>query len=234
MKTRCISVLVLLVLACVGPLYGQSLSLDPTVTYTPTYGEVLAVSYDILYKAFPQISSDGRGEVWLTRSFDGGQTWEDPRRIYQSSVPQVFVRSLAIAAVEENVYVAWLPCCFTSSASVMVSNDYGDTFELRRNGLGVESDSNSDLLLSASGSDIFVVWQECDRISGGVCARPRRHNIYLAFSPDAGRTFDAATLASDVSDVVSLLRLFSSWDDVYVQWRAGTQTYLRHAQIVRK
>jgi hypothetical protein len=230
MKALPVWLLVLVVFSGLAPVYSQPVRLDPTVNLDAAgIGEFQAVSDNAAYKVWKQLG-EGRDTIWFTRSLDGGQTWEEPRCIYNPPAPLIFIHALAIAAAGENVYVAWRMGDFVT-ANLIVSNDWGETFELRRHEL-VEHLSGAGVALSASGSNLFMAWGECTRVR--CLGDPRDMRIYLAFSSNGAQTLRVKEISDDAPASRSLVRLLSSKDNFYVLWRENGRLILRHGTMMGK
>jgi len=185
-----------------------------------TYQSTINVSDSPNFVREPRITSSGNfvyvtwqeiigllQQIFFARSTDNGQTFSTP--INLSNTPfSAFMRP-KIAAVEDFVYVVWNDETTGSIKTVTFSRstDNGLTFSSPvdiRTGV----DSFPDIRISASGSNVYLVWKESSV-------------IYFARSTDNGVQFDAPINLSISATTPDEPRLLVSGGKVYVVWSEG-------------
>lgn len=159
---------------------------------------------------------DGSREVYFARSTNNGVTFEVvnlSNNAGNSEFPQVSVSG-------NNVYVAWRDNIHGNyEIFVRVSTDsgesFGDTINVSKN----TGDSTLDgkVQLVASGSNVYVVWQ--DRSSD-----TKKIDILFARSSDNGATFSSPVNLSKLVGSSHHPSLAVSGNNVYVVWFGETPT----------
>lgn len=160
----------------------------------------------------------GKSGVWMSRSSDGGRTWEPNRPIYADPTCPCCRTSVAVAG-DGTIYVAWRAILPGDVRDVVVtrSSDGGKTWaEPAR----VRSDdwvypgcphAGPSLEVDAKG-DVHVAWWTGKEGEAGV---------YYARSSDGGRRFVAQPIATGEKARPAHVQLAVSGERVYLAWDDG-------------
>jgi hypothetical protein len=154
--------------------------------------------------------------IYLARSGDNGETWADEVAIDADPDGDHMSLGPQIAAVGNDVYVAWFDAAHGAyDIFVAASHDGGETFgaPVRVDG-GEEGEAYSawPRIVAESGGVVYVAWED---------SRDGLSDVYFAASYDGGRTFSERRL--DVGDDPGAAdsfspRLAAADGVVYVVW----------------
>lgn len=109
------------------------------------------------------VSFYGNAEVVMTRSLDGGRTFEEPLNLSNNPTGS-YAPKIAVHA--DNVYIIWMESTFPSNeakVSLRISDDGGKTFRgIAENIVGLISEpfSRPRVLTSPDGEQIYILWSE--------------------------------------------------------------------------
>jgi hypothetical protein len=160
----------------------------------------------------------GKSGVWMSRSTDGGRTWEPNRPIYTDATCPCCRTSVAVAG-DGTIYVAWRAILPGDIRDVVVSrsSDRGKTWA---EPVRVRADdwvypgcphAGPSLEVDARG-DVHVAWWTGKEGEAGV---------YYARSADGGRSFVAQAMATGKKARPAHVQLAVSGRRVYVAWDDG-------------
>jgi hypothetical protein len=160
----------------------------------------------------------GKSGVWMSRSTDGGKTWESNRPIYSDPTCPCCRTSVAVAG-DGSIYVAWRAILPGDIRDVVVtrSSDGGRTW---RAPVRVRSDdwvypgcphAGPSLEVDAAGG-VHVAWWTGKEGEAGV---------YYARSPDGGNRFTAQPIATGERARPAHVQLAVAGERVYVAWDDG-------------
>jgi hypothetical protein len=136
-------------------------------------GRIYAVWRDTI----PEVSDEGgvsfygNAEVVMTRSVDGGRTFEKPVNLSNNPTGS-YAPKIAVHA--DNVYIIWMESNFPSNeakVSLRMSGDGGKTFgATAENIIGLISEpfSRPRVLTSPDGEQIYIIWSEIPANEGTV------------------------------------------------------------------
>jgi hypothetical protein len=165
-------------------------------------------------------NTTGNGDIYFKRSVDNGTSFGSTENLVLDGTQNVGTNGTGtsyypqISAVGNNIYVAWTETT-TGNNEIFFrhSNDTGVTFgrarELSKT-ISVDGEYALFPLISAVGSNVYVVWQ--DKVSGN-------YEIFLRESNDGGEKFSGIKNLSrnNTGDSISP-RIESSGNNVYVVW----------------
>jgi hypothetical protein len=128
-------------------------------------GRIYAVWRDTIPEVYRngRVNYYGNAEVIMTRSLDGGRTFEKPVNL-SNNTSGSYEPEIAVSG--DKVYVAWMESNFPSNeakASFRISNDAGETFSEtldRVFGTMPEPFSRPQILVSPDGDEIYFVWSQ--------------------------------------------------------------------------
>jgi hypothetical protein len=160
----------------------------------------------------------GKSGVWMSRSTDGGKTWESNRPIYSDPTCPCCRTSVAVAG-DGSIYVAWRAILPGDIRDVVVtrSSDGGRTW---RAPVRVRSDdwvypgcphAGPSLEVDAAGG-VHVAWWTGKEGEAGV---------YYARSPDGGNRFTAQPIATGERARPAHVQLAVAGERVYLAWDDG-------------
>jgi hypothetical protein len=160
----------------------------------------------------------GKSGVWMSRSIDGGRSWEPNRLIYTDPTCPCCRTSVAVAG-DGTMYVAWRAILTGDVRDVVVtrSTDGGRTWA---EPVRVRSDdwiypgcphAGPSLEVDAKG-DVHVAWWTGKEGEAGV---------YYARSADGGKSFVAQPIATGETARPAHVQLAVSGQRVYVAWDDG-------------
>lgn len=197
-----------------------------------SFGEDLNLSNTDGDSTVPQIASSGMNvfvvwedddsgndEVLFSSSHDAGISFSDPLNI--SNTPaNSFDPQFAVSV--SNVFVVWREAIGASDSDIFfaASNDNGTLFDVPINISNTTDQFSSNPHISASGDNIYVLWEE--DVSGiGI------NDILFAVSTDGGLTFADPINISVSSTQTSNARILGSGStNVYAVWREFNDTSL--------
>jgi hypothetical protein len=163
------------------------------------FDDPLSRNYEIYFK---QVNFDDLNDAHIFNISNNSGFSEHPQ-IYSS---------------KENVYIAWVDDSEGNKQVLFrASNDGGKTFHDTKR-LSQNNYNASNVELSASNDNIYVVWQQKNALQS---------NIMLATSNDNGETFDMAKRIYNFSSN-SYPKVFSGNNNVYISWNIDnpiTKTY---------
>ena len=160
----------------------------------------------------------GKSGVWMSRSTDGGRTWEANRPIYSEPTCPCCRTSVAVAA-DGSIYVAWRAILPGDVRDVVVtrSSDGGKTWA---SPVRARADdwvypgcphAGPSLEVDATGS-VHVAWWTGKEGEAGV---------YYAKSADGARTFTAQPMAIGERARPAHVQLAVAGESVYLAWDDG-------------
>jgi hypothetical protein len=160
----------------------------------------------------------GKSGVWMSRSTDGGKTWESNRPIYSDPTCPCCRTSVAVAG-DGSIYVAWRAILPGDIRDVVVtrSSDGGRTW---RAPVRVRSDdwvypgcphAGPSLEVDAAGG-VHVAWWTGKEGEAGV---------YYARSTDGGNRFTAQPIATGERARPAHVQLAVAGERVYLAWDDG-------------
>jgi BNR repeat protein len=160
----------------------------------------------------------GKSGVWMSRSSDGGRTWERNRPIYTDPTCPCCRTSVAVAG-DATVYVAWRAILPGDVRDVVVtrSSDGGKTWA---EPVRVRADdwvypgcphAGPSLEVDAKG-DVHVAWWT---------GREGEAGVYYARSSDGGKSFVAQPIATGDKARPAHVQLAVSGERVYLAWDDG-------------
>jgi hypothetical protein len=160
----------------------------------------------------------GKSGVWMSRSRDGGATWEPNRAIYDSPTCPCCRTAVAMAA-DGHIYVAWRAILEGDVRDVVVmrSEDAGQTWQTpvrpREDGWVYPGcpHAGPSLKLDAAGR-LHIAWWT---------GKPGEAGVYYARSSDGGRTFQAQPLAVAERSSPAHVQLAVHGERVHVAWDDG-------------
>jgi hypothetical protein len=173
----------------------------------------IAVSGNNVYIVWRD-STPGRGEIFYTRSTDGGATFSGIVNL--SNTPGSSV-SPSIAISGNNVYVAWDDNTGTGEDSEIYyrrSTDGGATFSGIVNLSNTPGDSKSPAI-ALSGNRVYIVWFDSDDTDNG-------EEILYRRSTDGGATFGSTFNLSNNAGGSLSPAISASGNRVYVVWSDNT------------
>ncbi len=150
-------------------------------------------------------------DVFFTKSTDGGASFSTPidvsKDVYQSLYPVV-----ASSGGSSYIYVAWENSTASSNPQVVLSRstDGGSTFGAATN-LSNDAGYTQNIAVAASGSNVYVVWQD---------DTPGNFHVFYRLSTDYGADFYPTVDLSNGPAGPPTLSLTSS-GSVYVAWTYG-------------
>jgi hypothetical protein len=154
----------------------------------------------------------GNGDIYFKRSVDNGTTFSETRNLSTNNTSPS--SGAQITGIGSNVYVVWQDMASGSNEIFYRhSNNTGERFrgvsELS-NTLSVDGESALYPRISATGENVYVVWQ--DKVSGS-------NEIFLRESNDAGNKFSGIKNLSRNNTGDSITpRIASSGNNVFVVW----------------
>ncbi len=181
----------------------------------------MAVSGNNVYVVW-QDDSSGNKEIYFSRSTDNGATFGNVINLSnnpgESELPQ-------IAASGNNVYVAWRDNAFrnyeilprTYEVLFVASNNNGATFSSAAN-LSNNAGSSIDPRIAASGSNVYVVWQ--DNTIGN-------WEIFFRRSTNNGASFDDLVNLSNNPGNSLHPQITASGNNVYIAWLDDNNVFFR-------
>jgi hypothetical protein len=155
--------------------------------------------------------TSGNGEIFFTRSTDGGQTFEDKRILSNNaggSGPHIAVSG-------RNVYVGWFDNSLGNFAVLFTrSTDGGQTFEEAQN-IGENIGIGGPHIAVSGGNNVYVLF--------GCVTSPGNFDLCFTRSVDSGVTFDSIeNISEDVGESRELIGIpkiaVSGGNNVYVVW----------------
>jgi hypothetical protein len=160
----------------------------------------------------------GKSGVWMSRSTDGGRTWEPNRPIYVDPTCPCCRTSVAVAG-DGTIYVAWRAILSGDVRDVVVtrSSDGGRTWSqpvrTRADGWVYPGcpHAGPSLEVDARG-DVHVGWWTGKEGEAGV---------YYARSSDGARSFVAQAIATGARARPAHVQLALSGERVYIAWDDG-------------
>lgn len=205
--------------------FGRTWSTPVTVTDGGKFGEFGAHNFHAL-TAGPDgtllatwlDARQGKSGVWMSRSADGGRTWEANRPIYSDPTCPCCRTSAAVAG-DGAIYVAWraiLPGDVRDIV-VMKSADGGQSWETpirpREDGWVYPGcpHAGPSLRVDAEGR-VHVAWWT---------GKPGEAGVYYARSDDGGATFTAQPMAVGATSRPAHVQLGVSPGGVVVAWDDG-------------
>jgi len=188
----------------------QDISSDsPSVATSSLYVYVVRTDYNSSANPSPQ------GEIYFARSTNDGATFGRSINLSNNSGQS---QSPSVAAVGNNVYVAWSDNGIGSYQLMFTrSNDSGITFSNPiKLSSGTSNFNGFPLSVTASSNNVYIVWQDINPIH-------RQPEALFVKSADGGKTFgnpinlSNSPMWSGSPDITSL----SNTGDVYVTWNEG-------------
>jgi hypothetical protein len=166
----------------------------------------------------------GKSGVWMSRSTDGGRTWEANRPIYSDPTCPCCRTSVAVAG-DGSIYVAWRAILPGDVRDVVVtrSSDGGASWAAP---VRVRADdwvypgcphAGPSLEVDAKGA-VHVAWWTGKEGEAGV---------YYARSTDGAKTFAAQSIATGARARPAHVQLAVSGEKVYLAWDDGLGTIPR-------
>jgi hypothetical protein len=160
----------------------------------------------------------GKSGVWMSRSTDGGRTWEANRPIYTDPTCPCCRTSVAVAA-DGTIYVAWRAILPGDVRDVVVtrSSDRGKTWappvRARSDGWVYPGcpHAGPSLEVDAKGA-VHVAWWTGKEGEAGV---------YYAKSTDGAKTFAAQPIATGERARPAHVQLAVAGESVYLAWDDG-------------
>ena len=160
----------------------------------------------------------GKSGVWMSRSTDGGRTWERNRPVYTDPTCPCCRTSVAVAA-DGTIYVAWRAILPGDVRDVVVtrSSDGGSTWATPVRARADDwvypgcPHAGPSLEVDARG-DLHIAWWTGKEGEAGV---------YYARSTDGGRTFAAQPMATGERARPAHVQLAVAGQRVYVAWDDG-------------
>jgi hypothetical protein len=157
-------------------------------------------------------ATTGNGDIYFKRSMDNGTTFDAAENIsINNTGSSVFPE---ISTIGNNIYIAWVDTTpGTNEILFRHSNNTGESFrgarELSKT-LSVDGEHAQFPKISATGSNVYVVWQ--DKVSGN-------YEIFLRESNDGGGKFSGVKNLSrnNTGDSISP-QIASSGNNVFVVW----------------
>jgi len=151
-------------------------------------------------------------DIFYTRSTDGGTTFNggSPGDPINLSDNEGFSGTPDIAISDTNVYVTWHDETPTNLEIFFISSsDSGDNFGAIKN-LSSNSGISVDPRIGASGTNVYVVWQDFT---------PLNLDVFFKASADSGENFGGpVNLSSDIFDSGFNAELEIVGSDAYVVW----------------
>jgi ethanolamine utilization microcompartment shell protein EutL len=185
--------------ATFGPVENLSDNLGNSVN------PAIAVAGDNVYIVWADDSASGEFDILYTRSTDGGATFSSVENL--SNDPGNSIGLVTIAALDNNVYVAWRD--FTEQEIFYRrSDDGGTTFNAIVN-LSNNSGGSAAPVLAVSGNNVYVIW--IDNIFGN-------NQVLYRRSTDGGVTFEETINLSNSPGNSGLATMATSGVNVYVMW----------------
>jgi hypothetical protein len=160
----------------------------------------------------------GKSGVWMSRSTDGGRTWEPNRPIYADPTCPCCRTSVSVAG-DGTIYVAWRAILSGDIRDVVVtrSTDGGDTWaepvRVRADDWVYPGCPHAGPSLEVdAGGDVHVAWWTGKEGEAGV---------HYARSADRGKSFVAQPIATGERARPAHVQLAVSGQRVYVAWDDG-------------
>lgn len=165
----------------------------------------------------------GNSEVFFKRSTDGGATWQTTVNLSNDPADSFHPQ---IAVSGSHVYVIWTYFSSDGTDSSIVfrrSNDNGETWGSKKKLADTGTTFVSSPLVAASGSNVYVVWDDLGSVSAG-------DDIMFRRSIDGGTTWMPIKNLSDFSGNPVNQQIAISGSNVYVIWGTiGNDVVLRRS-----
>jgi hypothetical protein len=163
------------------------------------------------------IGDDQNGkELWFRKSTDGGATFSKPIVLAKAHYTKDHIIPTALAAFENNVYVAWRDLDDNGKSGNILfkaSSDRGDSFEETK-GISSNAVYSSSPKVAANNKNVYVVW---DVTLNGDRKNANDEGIFLVKSSDGGRTFENATKLNNNYEFGEA-EVVTNSDAVYIAW----------------
>jgi len=168
----------------------------------------IAASGNNVYAAWHDITS-GNNEIYFANSTNNGATF-DPDGPFNLSNTGVTSTTAQIAAVGNNVYVAWQEGA-TADINFRASIDSGASFGGVTN-LSGNAGASTIPQISAVGNNVYVVWQDLT---------PGNLDILFKASTTNGASFGVENNLSGTGVVSNNAQIAAVGNNVYVAWQEG-------------
>jgi hypothetical protein len=209
---------------CDGYAQGGPLSLDPPVAlpepdadgntdhYTLDIGTDSAGRIFVLLGSY-DFSLGENENLWLTRSEDGGLTWQTPVKVNASDdLPWNTYADMAVDDADR-IFIAWA----NTDGKVWLarSTDAGSSFSWTEIGPDLSSPGGG-IAVDALGGRVYVVWDTAVACDDSTLDQRR--------SDDAGDSFSAAEQIRGLGSCIPELDVSDVDDTVYLSYSGGTGT----------
>lgn len=158
-----------------------------------------------------QSSLSGASTIFMTRSLDGGASFEKPVQISDESQLSAFPQ---IALSGNHVYSSWVEKSADNSTNVIFtkSNDQGSSFDVPLHVTHIVGNSGIPKL-STDGDLVYLTWE--DNSKGDF-------EVFLSKSNDSGTSFHAPVDISTTTGQSGTPEVVASGNNVYAIWMDNT------------
>jgi len=205
-----------------GGSFGPAIRMSTNVgnSYNPSVAAYGSHVY-VAWQDDTSVSGSGTGyEIWMRASSNNGVTFNSPIRISTNTYDSV---SPSVAASGSYVYVAWSDSTPVAGSGgqpeiwMRVSANSGASF-----GSAIRLSSNAYMSLypsiAASGSCVYVVWQDHTPVVGSGGAP----EVWMRVSSNNGANFGSAVRMSTNTGYSDYPRVAAGGSNVYVTWQDNT------------
>ena len=158
-----------------------------------------------------QSSLSGTSTILMTKSLDGGISFEKPIQLSDESQLSAFPQ---IAMSGNNVYSSWIEKSADNSTNIIFakSNDQGNSFGAPLH--VTHNMGNSGIpKLSADGNDVYLAWEDNSRGD---------YEVFLSKSSDSGASFHVPLDISTTTGQSGTPEVIASGNNVYAVWMDNT------------
>jgi predicted secreted protein with PEFG-CTERM motif len=158
-----------------------------------------------------QSALSGTSTILMTKSLDGGTSFEKPIQLSDQSQLSAFPQ---IALSGNNVYSSWIEKSADNSTNVIFTKsiDQGNSFDTPLH--VTHNMGNSGIpKLSASGNNVYLAWEDNSRGD---------YEIFLSKSADSGASFHVPLDLSTTTGQSGSPEVIASGNDVYAVWMDNT------------
>ena len=192
-----------------GYTFNNPVNLSATTTGQSSYPQF--VEQDNHVYVIWQSSLFGTSTILMTRSLDGGISFEKPIQLSDESQLSAFPQ---IALSGNNVYSSWIEKSADNSTNIIFtkSNDQGNSFGAPLH--VTHNVGNSGIpKLSADGNNVYLTWEDNSRGD---------YDVFLSKSSDSGASFHVPLDISTTTGQSGTPEVIASGNNVYAVWMDNT------------